>query len=83
MPIQWRNRFNVSDVFHNDDLTLEQKRDAIVRRIRATRWYDEDDEDLFQAVVLLADAVDTDEFDEAWGQLYDWADEDHRLWIQT
>ena len=55
------HKINLADVFHNDDLTFEQRRDAIVRRIRATTWfknYDRDHDrfnDLPQFVEELAD----------------------------
>lgn len=80
----WDGTLRLADVFHNDDLTFEQKRDATVRRIRATAWfkgYDEFD-DLPMFVEELSDAADTDAFDAAWDCVYDIADAD-RVWIET
>jgi hypothetical protein len=78
----WLHTLTLTDVFHNDDLTLEEKRDAIVRRIKAAPWYSEDDDDLYWLVDELAD-VDTDSyFDAVFNAFYDWAD-DHRVWVET
>ncbi len=80
----WAHKINLADVFHNDDLTFEQKRDAIVRRIRASRWFKDYDEhdDLPQFVEELADAEDKHAFNSPWDCIYDIADAD-RVWIAT
>ena len=80
----WAHKINLADVFHNDDLTFEQKRDTIVRRIRATAWFESYDEfdALPQFVEELADAEDTASFDAPWDEIYDIADAD-RVWIAT
>lgn len=80
----WAHKINLADVFHNDEMTFEEKRDAIVRRIRATTWFKDYDEydDLPQLVEELADAEDTDAFDGVWDCIYDIADAD-RVWIAT
>ena len=80
----WAHKINLRGVFHNDELTFEQKRDAIVRRIRATTWFKQYDEfdDLPQFVEELADAEDNASFNSLWSDLYDMADAD-RVWIET
>lgn len=80
----WEHQVDVSDVFHNDDLTFEQRRDKIVARVRQSVWFKSKDEsdDLPQWVEELADAEDTGEFDPVWGAIYDEADYD-RVWIKT
>jgi len=80
----WAHKINLRDVFHNDDLTFEQKRDAIVARIRATTWFKQYDEfdDLPQFVEELADAEDKYAFNDVLGEIYDIADAD-RVWIAT
>ncbi len=80
----WAHTLNLADVFHNDGLTFEQKRDAIVRRVRATTWfkdYDEQD-NLPQMVEELADTDSQDWFNSVWDCIYDIADAD-RVWITT
>jgi hypothetical protein len=73
-------------VFHNDQMTFEQSRDAIVARLRKSPWITERDQsgfdELGDIVDNLADAEDTKEFDGWWGELYDYADRD-RVWIAT
>ena len=80
----WAHKINLADVFHNEDMSFEAKRDAIVARIRASAWFKGYDEcgDLSQFVEELADTEDGDEFDGPWSEIYDIADYD-RVWIAT
>jgi hypothetical protein len=79
MP-RWSYELNVSDVFHNDALTLTEKRDKIVARIRRASWSAltgvED------VVDELADVETVRDFDDAWSTFYDVADH-HRVWVVT
>lgn len=80
----WDRKVKLGAVFHNEELTFEERRDAIVKIIRDSPWfkdYDEGDE-LPQYVEELADAADADEFDSTWDAVYDIADAD-RVWIET
>ena len=93
----WEGRLNLTDVFHNDALTLTQKRDAIVARIKHLAAYkraadivvnhmDSDDYWDAESIVELVDemaVVETvKDFDAVWDAFYDWADE-ARIWIAT
>jgi hypothetical protein len=85
MP-SWRYRLDVSDVFHDDGRTFEERRDIIVARIKAAPFYESrwGDWDLLVDIVdRLADSPEGDTFDEAWSEFYDWADYAHRVWIAT
>lgn len=80
----WEHRINLSDVWRDDGLSFEQKRDAVVHRIRASTWfkgYDESD-DLPQFTEELAGTQDIGEFDLVMVEIYDIADAD-RVWIAT
>ena len=89
----WAESINVADVFHADK-PFTDIRDAIVKRIKASKWYrdaeatgaDSDDyyaaEELLSLIDELADADDTSEFDEVWSCIYNRADID-RVWITT
>jgi hypothetical protein len=79
----WDHELRLGDVFHNEEMTFEDRRDAIVARIRKARWYDEDDIALWEAVDGLANAEDTDEFDAWWDAFYDWCDAGKRVWVET
>jgi hypothetical protein len=83
LPV-WDRKISLADVFHNDEMGFEQKRDTIVARIRATRWLRDygEDGDLPQFVEELAGARTPDEFDGPWDCIYDIADAD-RVWIAT
>jgi hypothetical protein len=80
----WDGKLKLADVFHNDSLSFEEKRDAIVRRIRASRWFKDYDEfdDLPLFVEELADTEDNGSFNAVWSEIYDIADAD-RVWIEN
>lgn len=80
----WDRKIRLADVFHNEDMTFEQRRDAIVARLRGSNWLKGRDEGdtLVMLVEELADARDADEFDGPWDAIYDEADYD-RVWIET
>jgi hypothetical protein len=80
----WERTVNLREVFHNEEMTFEQRRDAIVRILRASPWLAGRGEfdALVEIVDLLADACDAEEFDGWWSELYDHADYD-RVWIAT
>lgn len=82
----WEHRLDVSDVFHNDRLTFEARRDAIVKRLKDTRWYKDADQiefnGVYDVITELGNAEDTEEFDGWWDELYDLADTD-RVNIRT
>ena len=75
----WHETLNLRDVFHNDDMEFEVKRDEIVKRITSLRLLDATAEQIAEA---LGDAEDEDEFDEYWSEFYDWADS-VRVWVAT
>ena len=80
----WQHKINLTSVFHNDDLTFEQSRDAIVARIRATTWFKakSDFADLVFLVDELGDSETQAAFNAVWDEIYDIADYD-RVWITT
>lgn len=88
MPVnRWKYKLSVADVFHNEDMTFEEIRDVVVRRIRGSAWFkgcvkQSMFSELEDAVEELADTESTEEFDAVWGFIYDIADAD-RCWIAT
>lgn len=73
----WQTYVDVSDVFHDDDLTIQAKAHAISARMRKIPSYT-----LWELLDELLDTADVEEFDEVWSYIYDWADE-NRVWIET
>ena len=76
----WRSELDLSDIFHNEQYTFEEKRDLIVQRflnlgIRSPV--------VAGMVESLSASFDENEFDIYWDKLYDWADSGKRLWIRT
>lgn len=82
----WAHHLDVSDVFHNERLTFEERRDAIVKRLKASPWYTRADkaefDGVYDTVHELAHAEDQTEFNGWWDELYDLADVD-RVNIRT
>jgi len=75
----WDLTVNLADVFHNDELSFEQRRDAIVQRLYGSGW---NSDVVYTLVADLGAAEDAGEFDEIWDEIYDHADFD-RVWITT
>lgn len=83
----WARTIDLSRVFHDETLSFEERRDALVRRLKASRWFREADQAEFDGVYdivtdHLAYAEDSEEWDDWWDELYDLADFD-RVWIKT
>jgi hypothetical protein len=84
LPV-WAHTIDVSYVFHNDELSFEDKRAEIVAVIKRSRWYKDQDPATFDGLVDLVDNLETDDadsFDYWWNEIYDIADYD-RVWIKT
>lgn len=83
LPV-WDRKIRLGDVFRNEDMSFEERRDAIAARLRASAWLTDPDRrmGLDEAVDGLAGAEDVDEFDGWWDEIYDLADYD-RVWIDT
>jgi hypothetical protein len=79
---RWDYRLRLGDVFHNEDVSFEQRRDEIAKRIKASRFYDADDYTLVVVVDGLAESDSVVEFDGWWSEFYDWADA-NRVWVVT
>lgn len=82
MP-QWRHTLRLADVFHSEELPLDQKRDIIVRRIKQLKPYKEGASiELHGLVDDFAEVGSTADFDEVWNELYDEFDR-LRVWVVT
>lgn len=81
MP-RWDHTLKLKDIFHNDELPFEKKRDEIVRRIKSSKFYDKDNYDLWNVVDDLSRAKNVAEFDQDWDAFYDYADS-ARIWVET
>jgi hypothetical protein len=82
--MKWRETIHIGDVWKNEEMTLAERRDAIVARIKASHWYKDRDQegfdDLGMFVEDLALAETVEDFDEIWSAIYDEADY-ARVWI--
>jgi hypothetical protein len=83
MP-RWTYTIMLGDVWRDENLTFEKRRDVITDRLRSSTWVTHagPDSDLAVLVEDLAETPDVEEFDALWNELYDYADTD-RAWIDT
>jgi len=80
MP-KWSKTIDLKQVFHNDEMTFVERRDAIVRIIRASGWPDANF-DVADLLFALARTENVKAFDEVWQWIYDEADTE-RVWLAT
>lgn len=77
----WTETLYLGDVWRNQTMPFPERRDAIVSRIKASRWYRRDESgELADVVDELSLASTAYRFDVAWDHLYDLADEGG-VWI--
>ncbi|GAA1100218.1 hypothetical protein [Nocardiopsis metallicus] len=85
LPV-WARDINLRDVFHNERLTFEEGRDAIVKRLKNTLLCQQADvaefNGVYETINDLGHAEDQEEFDGWRDELYDLADTD-RVNIRT
>lgn len=83
MP-QWKRTIDLKDIFHNDDLSIPAKAKIIVTRIKESGWLEDTPypDTLRDHLAELGEALNATEFDWAWSDVYDVADED-RVRIET
>ncbi len=81
--IRWQHTVKIGDVLNSDELTFEQRRDAIVARLQESSAMKDGrkGEVLTDLVADLADADDEDEYDWFMEDIYDLADTDKFLWV--
>lgn len=83
LPV-WRMTIDLSDIWRNDDLGFEEKRDAVVERVSRSGWLESYD-DVFDALATAIEGIkyadSFEEFDGWWDEIYDHADVD-RVWIK-
>jgi hypothetical protein len=81
----WTYQLHLEDVFHDDKLSLKDKTDTIVGRIKAESWYSAASYELEGVLEELNDAADCGDvewWDQVWDAFYDVADT-HRVWVTT
>lgn len=83
----WKHTLHLADVFHNGELTLEQKTERIVARIEKAAWYEKANHngDLTNILDELANAGEMDDrqwWDSVWAAFYDIADAES-VWVKT
>ncbi|MFD9734393.1 hypothetical protein [Umezawaea sp. NPDC059074] len=83
MPVNvWLGTLELGDVFHDENAPFEQRRDEIVKRIKAADWYEPEDDGLSCVLDDLAASPDVEAFDHSWEEFYYWADA-ARIWVET
>lgn len=83
MWTSWEYTVDVKDVFHNDSMSFEEIRDAVVLRLRESDWAKDHTKGILDPLIdLLAETPDQHEFNYYWDHVYDLADI-QRVWIAT
>jgi hypothetical protein len=87
--MSWNHKLDISDVFHNDALTVAEKTETIVTRIKATTWYAESLEDTWGELAMILEELEdaaqennVEWWDSVWDAFYDIAD-GARVWVVT
>lgn len=80
---RWQHTVKIGDLLDSDELTFEQRRDAIVARLQKSSAMKDGrkGEVLTDLVADLADADDENEYDWFMEDIYDLADSDKFLWV--
>ena len=80
----WNKTIDIKGILRDEDLTFEEKRDAIAAKVKASSWYKEQDSAdfpvLHQIVEEMEDCDEVEWFDSTLTALYDEADYD-RVWL--
>ena len=86
--VRWKNKINMKDSWERakkDSISMIEVRDDLVQKLKALPCFKTDAE--LQKIVDnfkgLTEEEPFDHFDEVLEDLYDWADQDNRLWIAT
>lgn len=83
----WQYRLDVREEWkqaNRGELTAMQMGQTVARKLRELYMFPDGDLlDLIDQFDALDEQDEFDDFDVIWEELYDWADEDHRLWIAT
>lgn len=81
---KWKYSINLAVEYaqaKNGTITHPEYAKKMATRLRALPVTDDDELEVI--IALLEHAEDTKEIDTILHRLYDWADADHKLWIET
>ena len=73
---------DLADLWYDEDLTFEQKRDAIVARIGAATWYNESDFELDWIYQSLQISKNVPQFSLSWNPFMAYARK-HNIRVRT
>ena len=76
----WKYTINLSEFYHDDNLTINEKGKRIVEISKYFRIIK--DAELENILFLFNDVESIEDFDEIMNYFYDWADI-NRVWIKT
>ena len=81
----WKHKVSVADVFHDEDLPFEKRRDGVVLALRMSPATSDglEGEELIVLLEDLAETTNTVEFDSVWDDIYNLADGGKWMWIET
>lgn len=83
----WHNKVSIAEFIDPDnDLTFAQRKEGVAKVLQEFRdskpWLDPEGE-LDLAISNVRDARNEEDYDACMGDVYDWGDQGHRLWIDS
>ena len=84
--VYWKNKITIKDSWEQakrGDISMVEARDDLVQKLKALPCFKTNAElqEIINSFEGLTKEETFDDFDEILNDLYDWADEDNRLWI--
>lgn len=86
MP-EWKTKVSIVDLhdaFHDKKITVQELAAKVAKRLKLNR-YAEELEDIIDGFISLSEdpEAEIDEYDYWLHELYDFADFDHRIWVNA
>lgn len=86
MP-EWKTKVNIVDLhsaFQDGKITVQELAAGVAKRLKLNRYAEELEEIIDYFISLSEDPkADVEEYDYVLSELYDFADFDHRIWVNA
>lgn len=84
MTTHWKCKINVAHLFddyHEDKIGVKELANGLAEALQSTKYANEPR--LIDLIDELGEIDDVDTFDVVMEEIYEWADEGNRIWINT
>lgn len=83
----WKTKVHLEDLhsaFHDGKITIQEVAAGVAKRLKLNKYAEELEEIIDYFISLSEDPeADVEEYDYVLGELYDFADFDHRIWVNA